>query len=529
MKEHLRPFLIIFLFFVVFSILFYGQSSNFLVDFSREAEIPYQMLLGQKLFKDIFLIYGFWGYFCNFLLYKISANINLILLEANIIAFFISILFYFILNKFLTNKKSALFFTVIFIITSIFSCSTFSFVVPYSFSTLWAYFSIFYIIFSLLYKFDKFLFLMLGLLFVSRIEVFFLIFLFVTVYKIIQKEKFSLDFLYILVFPSIFLLYISLNKIHYTDILNNLKYLKTMAKTSSLTYFYKGMGVLFEIKYFIYNIKNFTLYLLFFAFSYFLYSKNKRILFYIVTILFFAFCNLVFLYNLGVFFLSLLFIYLFCKKKITKFDIVFYFFSLMMSIKSIFALNVFGYANFSFVFVVSNIYLFLTKIFEKKFLNVHFLIFLVFLSFINIKNLILDKKIKYDTNSAQVYLKSDDYKNFTETDFYIKKNIKKDENFVVLPEGQIFNFINKKNWNFYNSTFTPLDFETFSDEYFIKNLSNKKTDYVIFYPRNTKDYKSESICLDYGVDFCSYIVDNYVIAKIVGKNEVLIYKRKDEK
>ncbi len=529
MKEHLRPFLILLLFFVLFSVFFFGQSSNFLVDFSREIEIPYQMQLGKKLFKDIFLIYGFWGYFLNFILYKFSANINILLIEANIISFFISASFYFILYKFFLNKNTALFFSIIFVIASIFSCSTFSFVVPYSFSTLWAYFALYFVVLFLLYKNDKMLFLMLGLLCVSKIELFFVVCVFIFACKISQKEKFSLDLLYTFIFPIVFLLYISLNHIQYSDILNNFKYLKIMTTTNALSYFYKGMGVLFDIKYFTYNIKNFLFYILFFMFSYFLYLKNKKIAFYVVTILFFAFCNLVFLYNLGIFFLSILFIYLLCKKKISKTDVIFYTFSLIMSIKSIFALNIFGYANFSFVFVISNIYFFLTKIFEKKFLNIHFLIFLVFLSFTNIKNLILDHKTSYNTNRGQIYLKSDDFENFFETDSFIKKNIKENENFVVLPEGQIFNFINKKDWNFFNSTFTPLDFETFSDNYFIENLSKEKTDYVIFYPRNTKDYKNELICYDYGVDFCSYIVDNYDIAKKIGNNKVLIYKRKNEK
>ena len=54
-----------------------------------------------------------------------------------------------------------------------------------------------------------------------------------------------------------------------------------------------------------------------------------------------------------------------------------------------------------------------------------------------------------------------DGKLFKQTNDFIEKNIKKDENFLIVPEGQIFNLIHKKNYNFYNSTFTPMDFETF--------------------------------------------------------------------
>ena len=110
-----------------------------------------------------------------------------------------------------------------------------------------------------------------------------------------------------------------------------------------------------------------------------------------------------------------------------------------------------------------------------------------------------------------------------------QKNIKKDENFIVIPEGQIFNYIHKKPWEFYNSTFTPLDFETFKDEQLINKLETNKTPYIIFFPRNTIDYGKISICYDYGVDFCTYVMDNYTRIAILEDNyKVLIFKRNEK-
>ncbi len=426
MKEQLKPIILLVVVFALFSIIFFGQSSNFLVDFSREITIPYQILQGQKIFKDIFLVYGFWGYFVNFILYKICLNSNMLLYEANLISLFIVILFYQILYKYSKNAKISLFFSFALIFCSIFSCATFSFVVPYSFSTLWAYFSLYLIVFSLLYRKDTLLYLALGLLFVSKVEFFVFAFIFILFYKIFKKESFSIKNLYILAFPAVFFIYFFLNHISLNDIQLNTHFLKLMAKTYSLSYFYKGMGVLFEIKYFIFNLKNFTLYLFVFGLTYLLYLKNKKVLFYIITLLFFSLCNIVFVYNLGIFLLSILFFYLLFKKKITPQDTIIYAFSIIMSVKSVFALNIFGYSNFSFVFVIFNIYFLLTKILEKKFLIIHFSIFLVILGFLNVKCLFFEHKSKYIKNNSTIFLKTEDYEKFTNTDKFIESTIKND-------------------------------------------------------------------------------------------------------
>ena len=68
--------------FIFLSLFFWAKTGNMLIDFSREVYIPFQMLNGQKLTKDIFLIYGPFGYILNFILYSIKPNINFLLLEA---------------------------------------------------------------------------------------------------------------------------------------------------------------------------------------------------------------------------------------------------------------------------------------------------------------------------------------------------------------------------------------------------------------------------------------------------------------
>ena len=91
--------------FILLGVVFFGQSSNILIDFSREIAVPFQMLDGKSLFKDIFLIYGFWGYFVNFLLLKIYPNISILLILSNVLSLLNVIILYFI---FMWHKKSLL-------------------------------------------------------------------------------------------------------------------------------------------------------------------------------------------------------------------------------------------------------------------------------------------------------------------------------------------------------------------------------------------------------------------------------------
>ena len=56
-------------------------------------------------------------------------------------------------------------------------------------------------------------------------------------------------------------------------------------------------------------------------------------------------------------------------------------------------------------------------------------------------------------------------------------------------------------------------------------LKENKTTYIIFYPRNTKEYGAQTICYDYGVNFCTYIMDNYHRTAIIDDvYKVLIFK-----
>ena len=514
--------------FIIFSIIFWGKIGNPLIDFSRESYIPFQLNNNEKLIKDIFLIYGPFGYFLNAFFYKFSTNLNILFLEANLISYSILFLFYFILKKF-CEEKIALIFSIIFISISIFSDTTFNFIMPYSYSTLWAYFGIYLALFCLLYNKKNILFLSLGLILANRIEFFIPVFIISIIYLINKKENFAKNIAFILIFPILSYGALFLNNIDINSILQNYKYIIKMTKTSSISSLYEGVGSFFEIHYFKYNLictlKFATICLL----SYFAFLKNNKIISYIILFIGFIFLHLEFALNLSGIILILLTIYSIIKKTISKEELLLILFSIFLCSKSFFAINSLSYSNYGFILLIFAVYLNLRNI-DKKWLSN---LFIIFFSLLFISKMIFfyyESKTKVITPVGNFWLNIQKADLMNETNDFIEKNIDKNKNFIVIPEGQILNLIHKKEHKFLNSTFTPLDFETFGEKKLIDKLKESKIEYIINFPRDTKDYGAKTMCYDYAVDFCKYVIDNYTEVKSFGEFEkVHIYKIKSKK
>ena len=512
--------------FTIFSIFLFGKTGNMLIDFSREIYIPYQLLKGEILSKDIFQIYGFWGYFINQLLYKIILSPKILILEAHILSYLTAIGFYLILINYV-KKNYALIFTLFFISINIFSNSIFSFVIPYSYAMIWAVFASVYMLYFTLKNKLNIAFLFLGLIFVNRIELFVLFLIWLLIYFLTKKINFIKSLPFLFIFPAINILYLYLNNVTVNDILNNLNLIKIMSNTEAIKYLYGLTGAFFSKIGFIYCLKETLILLIMFFIGYLLFKKNHKIACYA----FLAISLFLFNQNGELFCLNslmLIILTIINIKKLNSKTLLIIGFSLILSSKALFNSSFFGYGNFGYIFVLFSIFLICKKYISTKYL-INFLI--IFLIIQNIFNFIYFKiNPKYKTKTNWVYLTKEFRDIFDKTNEFINNNIPKNQNFIVIPEGQIFNLIHKKPWGFYNSTFTPLDFETFKEENLIKKLKSNKTPYIIFFPRNTSDYGKAPICYNYGVDFCTYVMDNYTRITILDSNnyKVLIFKRNEK-
>ena len=408
-------------------------------------------------------------------------------------------------------------FSLFFIILSVFSNSNFSFVIPYSYSTLWAVFALYLILFCEIYKKDKLKYFTIGFLGITKIEFFIITLIFFIIYDIYYK-KFSIkNYLLILICPVLGGLYFIGNNLG-----DNFYYLTKMLKTNALKTLYQGMGSYFEINYFISNLKYLLIYLAAGALSYFIYKYNKIISLFILFVLFYCIYPNVLL-HLGVFIAAALSII--NRKKLKKYDYLILFTGIILSSKSMFALNSLLYSNFGWGIMIFYIFRQMYLRLNKNWVISHFIILFIILSIGQFLSYFNSPLYPIKTKIGTLKFHTTDYKLISKITKYLDNNLSENEDFIVIPEGQIFNLMYQKSYKFYNSTFTPLDFETFGDKYFIDELKKYKPTYIIFYPRNTIEYGAQTICYDYGVDFCTYIMDNYKREAIIDEEyRALIFK-----
>lgn len=85
--------------------IFYGKQDVYLVDVSREAYIPWQMLKGKVLYKDIFNVYGPLGYQINAIAYALlGVKLNTLYLMGFLNSLVICFTTFFI-SKLFVDKK----------------------------------------------------------------------------------------------------------------------------------------------------------------------------------------------------------------------------------------------------------------------------------------------------------------------------------------------------------------------------------------------------------------------------------------
>lgn len=150
-----------------FFIMFYGKQNVFLVDVGREAYIPWQMLKGQLLYKDIFNVYGPLGYQINAIAYAIlGVKLNTLYIMGVLNSLLILISTFFIAHLFI-KKKYAIIVSALTLFVCVFTVKHFNFIYPYSYSAVYALTGfLFSLLAMLLYmQKDKKLYLYLSFLF----------------------------------------------------------------------------------------------------------------------------------------------------------------------------------------------------------------------------------------------------------------------------------------------------------------------------------------------------------------------------
>ena len=566
------PLLIIVTLYIITFILTYGHCGDLIVDCGREAYIPYAISQNKVLCKDIFCIYGAFPYLFNAFFYKIfSANLNVLYTIGGISGLLYVLGVYFCSREFL-SKSISVCIGIFVIFAIIFENSMFNFIFPYSyamvFSCVFAIWILYFLIKFIHTKNTSYMHacaLLWGAICVSKIDFIPVILPIGLVFLLFEENKLK-ESLKFIAFSSIipFLTYFILfsQGLTLSDIANNSNYIELMTKTKSFEYFYAKYSIVsFNISHFIQNLKT-LLYnafatVIFFLVSLYAARRRKKATKYIllVSICIFYYSAL-FLqdtlpqayFALLPYICSILLVFeLWNYFKIKEYKnrsrcirILLLIFALACSIKNFHSMLLSFYGAYSFAPLFVYLIIFINDMLENNFLYntkkqyegvlCTFIIILTIL-FANILFIwIREENTKVKTPLGMLKAPNMIAEPFNETLHYLKSHSDLNESLLVMPEGIILNFLSGRDWNFYQTSFTPLDFETFGEDVIIKNIIEIKPQYIALSNRNTSEYAKSYICKDYGNKTCKYIVENYTLEAAFGeKFRIYLFKYQNDK
>ena len=569
--EEKTPLIIIFSLYVITFMLTYGHCGDLIVDCGREAYIPYAISQNKVLYKDIFCIYGAFPYLFNTFFYKIfSANLCILYTIGAIFGLLYVLGVYFCSREFLSKSISVCISSLV-IFAVIFENSMFNFIFPYSyamvFSCVFAIWILYFLIKFIHTKNKNYMHasaFLWGAICVSKIDFVPVIVPILIVFLMFEDNKLKEIpklFAYGLIIPFLTYFILFSQGLTFTDITNNSNYIELMTKTKAFEYFYAKYSIVsFNVSHFVQNIKT-LLYnafatLLFFTALLFAARRRKKAVKYIliagICILYYSalflqdtlpqtyfallpyICTLFLLFELWNYFKIKDY-----KNKSRCIRLLLLIFALICSLKNFHSLLLSFYGAYSFAPLFICLILFISDLLEDNFLyNTQkqyksalcaFIIILTLL-FANILFIwVREENSKVKTPLGTIKAEKMTAEPFNETLRYLKNHSNLDDSLLVIPEGIILNFLSNRTWDFYQTSFTPLDFETFGEDVIIKNITEIKPKYIALSNRNTSEYAKSYVCKDYGVKACKYIVENYTLEAAFGeKFRIYLFKYRDD-
>ena len=521
-------------------VIFCGHYSNILIDFGREVYYPEQILEGKVLYKDLFNIYGPLSYQINAVLYKIFGAKLSTLYGAGWVSSILAVSgIYIIAQKFLSKFLS---FCIGFFTISVCVATTciFNFHFPYSWAVLYGLISfLFSLYFLLKYNDDKKSFnlcmssLFAGVCIANKYD--FLLYAFVFLLFIL-KEKNLKAFLCFISAPLVSYGILFIQGMRFSDLINTLLIVKTMAKTKTLEYFYQNVGVYFHNKALVEDLVLFCKTAIPFAvimYGAYLYGKNKTasVLMSVAGYLSFLwFFTINIRISLGFMPLLLLIFGIVCIKRLNAKLAILLISALAVSSKVFWVMLLAFYGNYYVSIVLIALFALMFSFIDKKLekpagiytlaLSMCFLCAHTYVYLSTINN-------KVQTGRGSIYTNANLYKSTNELINFINHKTKSDDRIVIFPEGMMINFLTDRNGEDYYNSLIPLYVETFGEDKIIEHFKSDMPEYIVLNNQSMRDYYFQYICNDYALDFCGFINQNYTLEKVIDNEfRYMIFKRK---
>ena len=563
--------------------LFYGKQDVYLVDVSREAYLPWQVLKGQVLYRDIFNVYGPLGYQINAVLYFLfGINLNT-LYFAGFINSLVILFTVFYTVKLFADKKIALAVTGIVMCACVYAQNFFNFIFTYSYNAVYALSGfLLSLFFALLYIKERktknlvFAFLFAGFSFANKIEdlpYFIMLFLILPFWLKKDWRKYLYAAAAFCVFPVLSFGILLLQGASISDFFNAAVLIKKLVNAPATTYFYYTYGLYFNPK----IVKMILLMVL----------KAVKILFIPFVVLFLinyinikyiekkplkislnilCACYAVYVvagnfsiteryYNsifcwIGMACILILSIvlfsagYKFLRKKTTIIQIdvkdkmfVFLLLSaLCVSLKGLFDVLIMCYGTFTLTAMIMPFIIFLTvyipfkmpEIIKQSWNGAVLGLCIAAMTaclFYNVNRLVTTKYYTVNTPHGMITIR-DVYPSQNELIKYIRENTPENARILAVPEGAIINFLTQRDSDNKYYYLIPVNVEIFSQDNILADIRKNPPDYVLLNDMAYGVYDNGNFC-NYSSKICDFIIKEYTPETSVrGLVNMVLYKKK---
>ena len=494
MKDFLKKFGVLIFFEILLVIVFwkfYGRFGSLFTDSFREAYIPYQMLKGNVLYKDILCIYPPLSYLVNeFLYFLFGANLKVLYVAG---LFTTMGIFYF------THKLSDMFlkkyltFGILLFLLSGFVLS-FNAFFPYSYGMTYGMLAILATVYFALQKKYTPAYLLYSVAVCFKLE--FILFLLVLIF-LSKTQNWVKNLVALILPPTIVLSILLIQGVSFSDLKLSAEILDLMRQSEVLKYFYVCKGIIFVPKLIPVYIKAFINSLIPWNFTFYhsilIWAFPLTTIFTIIRLKKFSFNEKIFIIS-----------------------------AMLISAKVYFAVLLQSYGAMFLPFVLIALGIALPEKIRKV-----FAVYVIFWSII-ISSSYIDfykaRAYELKTNMGVIKANFNESKTFNKLIDYFEKT-PQNTKLVVFPECLLVNFMTKRESDNKFYSLHPMNVEVFGEENIIYRLSKTKPEYIVISNFDTSEYYFKEFGNDYGKNILNWVKSNYKQSDTIGNDlKFVIYK-----
>lgn len=538
---------VIICFMVILSVLISNHLYFLFPDRGREFFIPEEILKGKALYKDITCIYFPLAYYINSLIYFIlGVSVNSLILSQTIFCIIYAVVYYFC-SRFFLDKFLSLLISILVIFSCVFSSiDIFNYMTPYSYALTYGTMGVLFCTFLLikLFRTDNIKYLyyaavIAGFTFSCKLEFAVIILLMITALCLYKKLSISQYLKTILCFSLIPLITISvvfLQGVSINDIKNAINFGISFSKTEAMTSFLSATGMYpaytFDNIYKIFKNSLCIISLILLCFAVLKLAQRLKkiyIIILITPILLYCFSNDAITHYWYI--LPILTFLIFCLKfktitnKLGSEYLILITASLLISLRVFFMLSISNYGVYVFPLLILAFVIMIKELLPNciseintKDLICYIFVVLIGLYTINICDKILYTNYLIATDKGSIYTDKDSYTDIMQLMNYIENNIDEKSDMLILPEGNLINFLMSKKINPKCFMLDRLYHDAYGEQAAKDIIKDLNSEYIILVKGFMLSDFSKIYLYDEETPLKSYIDENYNVIKVFDNN-----------